>query len=148
LPNWYLGKLAAIKAKNALLKEQYQIILRSYENDQRQLEYRWGDEFKATVLDDLAQQKGSKRSVDYLQGRAGLRKGKDSLAVLDEAKAIAWAKDNSLPEAVKTTESILKTPLLEQFLSDGLVPDGCEFVSAADAFYPAPSRPLLTKDGE
>ncbi len=145
LPNWYLGQVNSIEAGLAKTEEQYKIIKAAFANRRKQLEYRWGAEFQATVCEDIDKQHGKKRSVDYLQGRAGHRAGRDKLVVHDDEKAAVWANNNNLGDAVKieVTTTILKKPLMEHVVATGEVPDGCEFVPAEDKFYPAVSKPLL-----
>ncbi len=143
LPNWYLGQVNSIDACREKMKEQYGKMLQALDNRRKQLEYRWGAEFRAEVNEDIASHRGKKRSFDYLQGRSGYRAGKDKLVVNDEKAAIEWADNGFLECAIKVTQSILKTPLMDHFKATGEVPDGCEIIEATDKFYPTVSKRLL-----
>lgn len=136
LPNWYLGKVNDIDAARKRVKEQAKVMIAQLDNAEKYLAYRWGQEFQACVDDDIAKQKSKKRSIDYLQGRAGYRKGRDSLLVNDEDQAIEWAETHC-PEAVVTSKRLVKTPLLDMVKEHGIIPDGCDYQESKDNFYPA-----------
>ena len=141
LQNWYLGKMADIEAARNRIKEQAKIMQAQLSQAEQHLAYMWGDQFQAAVEADLEAQGGKKRSVDYLQGRSGYRKGKTSVEVIDEKAAIAWCEKNC-PEAL-SPKLARKTPLADMFETDGVVADGCHVHPAEDRFYPAPPRPRL-----
>jgi len=143
--NWYLSQWNGADATRAKIKEQAAIMLRQVDMIQKQLQYLHGQEFRACVEDDIADQKGKKRSVDYLSGRAGMRQGKTSIEVFDEKLAIQWCKDNNCESALDD-KLARKTPLAEAFEADGVIPDGCIVHPAEDKFYPALSKPRLTRD--
>lgn len=79
---------------------------------------------------------GKRKSMVVAGKRLGFRKSPDSLEIVDEAAAKAWAKEN-LPEAVQvvTTEKLLKTPLKESMTKRGIVPDGVRMVEGEERFY-------------
>jgi phage host-nuclease inhibitor protein Gam len=77
------------------------------------------------------------RTVSFPNGKAGFRKSPDKLEIEDEKATLAWAKEHK-PEAVKVTESVLKTPLMEGFKATGELPDGVKFVEGVDTFYLKP----------
>ena len=89
------------------------------------------------ILEEYAKQElgnGKTRSIKLLSGTVGFRKSPMKLEVLDEAQAMAWAKTH-LKDAVKVTEFLLKTPILEHFKETGEMPDGCDKVDPKDNFY-------------
>lgn len=140
--NAYLARLANIDHGRAVAAEQYARIQKMFDGRERSLEYTKGAEFRAIAEADIASNpKG--RFFQYAMGRVQIRAGKDKLVVNDEAAAIQWAKDVEAVEAINTTESIRKTPLMDHFKETGEVPDGCEIIEATDKFYPAVSKRLL-----
>ena len=141
LQNWYLGKFKDADAAEARVKEQYKVMLAQIDQVRKHLAWKYGDQFREAVEADLDAQGGKKRSVDYLQGRAGFRKGKTSIEVLDEKAAIEWCEKNC-PEAL-SPKLARKTPLAAMFEADGIVPDGCQVHPAEDRFYPAVPQPRL-----
>lgn len=148
LPNWYLGKLNTIEALEAVLKHQYAIMLRELAARKRLLEYSWFEPFKLAVELDLDKpENAKKKSVNYLQGRAGNRASKQSLVVVDESKAIDWALANDCQDAVDI-KLARKKPLLEKYLADGVKPDGCEIVEATEKFFPSIEKPALESSPE
>jgi hypothetical protein len=74
------------------------------------------------------------RSVKLLFGSLGFRKRPDTLEVTDEAAAVVWAREH-VPDAVKVTTSLLKTPVKEYVQGTGEVPPGCEYHKGEDEFY-------------
>ncbi len=144
LQNWYLAELNKATACRTKLKEQYAVMLAQIDEHEKQLHWRWGDKFREAVEDDLAEQKGKKRSVDYLQGRAGFRMGKSSLEIADEDMAVKWAMENDCKSALKL-KITRKGPLIKAFEADGIIPDGCVVRPAEDKFFPARPKPELTR---
>jgi len=134
--NWYLGQLNSLDACRAVLKDQYQAMLHELDGRQRALEWRWYNDFRNAVEADLADpaNKG-KKSVNYLQGKAGYRKSREKLVVNDEAAAVAWAIENDCQGAIDMRLA-RTTPLIEKYQADKVVPDGCEISPAAEGFFP------------
>lgn len=81
-----------------------------------------------------SQIKGRKaKSVPTLWGRAGFRRSRAGVSIIDAEKALAFAKSHSLP--FKVTESVLKRPLLDHIVETGEVPTGIEYVPSQEKFY-------------
>lgn len=83
-----------------------------------------------------------KKSVKLLTGTIGYHSGKESIHISDKTKALAWAKTNC-PDAIKVEESLLKTPLMEYFKTNGAEPDGCQYKPATEHFS---AKPIDGKD--
>lgn len=79
---------------------------------------------------------GKRKSMIVAGKRLGFRKSPDSLEIVDEEAAKAWAKEH-LPEAVQivTTEKLLKAPLKEVLTKQGIVPDGVRLNQGEERFY-------------
>jgi hypothetical protein len=79
---------------------------------------------------------GKRKSMIVAGKRLGFRKLPDSLEIVDEGAAKAWAKEH-LPEAVQvvTTEKLLKAPLKEVLTKQGIVPDGVRLNQGEERFY-------------
>lgn len=133
--DWYMGKLAAIEARRELAKSQLAVILKQLDNEQASLVFLAGGTVREQVIKDIAEQAGKKKSKDYLQGRAGMRKIATKLAFDDEDLALAWAEEHA-PEAVKITKSLLKMPLNEMFRAEGIIPPGSRVEAEREKFYP------------
>ena len=133
LADWYLRKLALIKAEQDLLNAQHQKRMQTLLAAERSLELRWKDRFEDVVMHDMAAQKGKKKSVAYAYGTGGLRTTKKTV-VTDEDAALEWAEEHC-EGAVKVTVSLLKSALPK----DKVVP-GIERKSET-TFYAKPSKP-------
>lgn len=141
--NRYLAEFNSIEACKSALKHQYGVMLKELAARKTVLQYHWHDAFKQAVKEDLAKPENSKKkSVNYLQGRAGYRKSKLHLLVNDEAAAIDWALENDCEGAVDTTLRY-KILLLEKYQADGKVPDGCDVIQPKESFFPMAARPVL-----
>jgi len=79
---------------------------------------------------------GKRKSMIVAGKRVGFRKLPDSLEIVDEDAAKAWAKEH-LPAAVQvvTTEKLLKAPLKEVLTKQGIVPDGVRLNQGEERFY-------------
>ena len=138
--DWALGKIRHhemnMSARAALAKEQIKRINEWVERENRS-DQNFVD-YMATVLEPFAkaqlQDEKKKRSVSLPNGKVGFRKAGGGLNVIDEAAAIAWAKENC-KEAIKIKESILKKPLTTLMKEKGELADGCEPVPERDNFY-------------
>lgn len=81
------------------------------------------------------QVEGSKtRSVKYIHGVTGFRKLPASLDIDDETVAEEWSREN-LPDAIKITTSILKTPLQAHIETTGEAVPGVTYNPGGDRFY-------------
>lgn len=76
-----------------------------------------------------------KRSIPLIHGKAGFRKGRDSIDIHNMDALVEYAKKNDIP--VKTVESVLKKDLLAKIKETGQVPDPkiAFMVEAKDNFY-------------
>ncbi len=136
LQEWYLGRLASIEARRDLVKAGAASMQIRLDTEEAALVWKFGQLFQDKVLEDLDKQPGKSRSVQYLLGKAGLRKQPGGLMVVDDQKALEWADAGGCPAAVKTVKSLLKTPLNETWQATGLIPPGCVLTEAKDKFYP------------
>lgn len=145
LPNWYLGLLADIDHRRELIKQMAAEMQRELDRRESALAWKFGQQFKQQVLEDLAKQKGKTKSVKYLLGKAGLRTIADKMVVRDEQAVLEWARKNC-PEAVKIVESLLITPLKKLLEDTGELAPGCEIHEGYEKFYPEvePARLRMT----
>ncbi len=145
--NWYMAQLNSINACRAELKVQIEVMKRELDTRQRALEYRWYDDFKQAVEADLDKPGYGKKSVNYLQGRAGFRKGKDKLVVTDEAAAVSWALDNDCAGAVDM-KLARTTLLMESYQATKKKPAGCDIIPAKESFFPKMEKYQLPAEPE
>lgn len=104
------------------------------QNQINQLNIRFGEDFQQAVTADLKAQGGKKKSFDYILGKAGWRKGKDTIDVADEKKAIAHAEMHH-PQCVK---SKLDKAAMKALYNDGKgeLLDGTSFKPGRQEFFP------------
>ena len=141
LPNWYLGIHAECDTVEKRIKEQAKVLQAEVDARRKALAYHWGREFKARVDDDLADQHGKKKSINYAIGKAGYRKTKEKLVILDDAKFISWAK-MECPDCLEFRVA-RKTPAVDHLHETGEVPPGCSLEPAEDRFFPAEATDAL-----
>lgn len=93
--------------------------------------------FMTGVLTEMARAfpypKGSK-TMKLGFGEIGKKQIGGGLVVEDEAAAMAWARAN-LPEAIKKTEELLKTPIKQWIESTGTAVPGCVVNEKTDKPY-------------
>lgn len=75
---------------------------------------------------------GDKKSRKLPHGTFGFRRSRDTVEVVDEELAVAWA-ERACPDAVK--KRVIKTPLIKWVKESGVIPDGCEWVEGRDEFF-------------
>ena len=100
-------RLALVSRKEALVANLDRQ-LKAVENRANWLNLRFNTELSAFTTAQIAGQKKKYFDTDY--GRMQFRTSQGSTKVLDEKRAIEWAKENA-PGAIKTAESILVSEL-------------------------------------
>jgi len=135
LVNRYLDRLDRIAQQRKVIKDQYARINAALDASEAALVWHYGEEVKEQFFADLNNRKGKDKFVDYPFGRIRKAKIGAKLEVVDEAKAIAWAKKNC-KDAVICSERLVKTPLNDMLKADGLIPDGCELSEEREKIYP------------
>lgn len=136
---WFLhgenNDVAAIER----VKAQADKLIAYFEARRRARQWRYGTEFRATVENDLAEQRKKdkrKKSVTYATGTAGFRKAPALVIVKDKKALMDWCGVN-LPAAVPMEPHLHLTPIKEHFAKTGEIPDGCDVVEEREQFYPA-----------
>ena len=85
------------------------------------------------------------KSTRLPHGQIGYRASRASVEIVDQEKALAFAKARGLE--VRVTESVNKTPLLESVVRDGEEPDpvtdGFRYVPPTDAFFITPDLEFI-----
>ena len=141
LPPWYLARVAECDAVQARIKEQTKALLGDVESRRQALARCWGAAFQAQVDSDLEAQGGKKKSINYSTGKAGYRKSRERLAILDDAEFITWAK-MECPDCLEYRVA-RKTPAVEHMKETGELPPGTALLPAEDQFYPLVAQPTL-----
>lgn len=95
---------------------------------------RFQAELHAWVIAELADRGGKLRSLHLPAGRVGIRRRGPKIEIANQAAVLTWAAEHC-PDAIKRSESVLKTPLAEHFESTGELPDGAVLHDAADVFF-------------
>ena len=139
---WLLRKVADCQARAARAKAWAEREVEQAEAEEARLLARFSAELEEYSKVRLANGKGKKKSFDLPSGRLGFRTNAAHLKVIDDAKALAWAKINA-PSAVVTvpaTEKLSRAELALAFKNGvagaaGEIPSGAEFVEAKEDFY-------------
>lgn len=134
LQTWFLGQEAQLEAMEARLAEQAKIIQAQIDARRKALHYRWGEAFRAKVLEDLKAQGGKKKSVDYGLGKAGLRTKPEKFQILDGPALQAWCEVHCM-DALEL--KIARTgPIKDWIKANGELPPGCDLFEKREEFYP------------
>jgi phage host-nuclease inhibitor protein Gam len=75
-----------------------------------------------------------RKTLRLPDGTLGFRSKRPILQIEDEERVLEWCAQN-LPDAVKTSRSILKTPLNEHLKETGEIPPGCDLDAGGDEFF-------------
>jgi hypothetical protein len=112
---WVLNKMSECDAEEMGIEARIKAVTENLNSDLRQTrgrrEYlmgRFGEGLKAFAHFD--QGLGKRRTTSTAFGKLSFRTTPESIEIVDMALAVEWAKTNA-PDAVKTVESVLKTPL-------------------------------------
>lgn len=147
LASEYLGEMAAAAAEIARFTEardhELQRIAQKYEMLMAPAKIR--HQRCERFVCELAQRAdfGKKKSRDVGNGTYGRKTEPERVKVLDQDKAVAWARDH-FPGAVKTktTETVdhraIAPAILARVHADGEVPDGFEHVAERETYYAKP----------
>jgi len=139
LQEWYLEEMGKCDYAADRIREQADKMLKEIENRKKALEWRFGNEFRALVEQDLKERNSGQgkpvRSVKYLTGTAGFRTTQPKLIVTNAKTLMDWAAINC-PEAVKMEPKLHITPIKGYIEQNGDVPPGCDYRGKADKFYP------------
>ena len=144
LPDWYLGQEAQIDAMEQKVREQSNVLLRHLDSQKKALKWKWGAQFQVIVDQKLAEQKGKKKSVDFLTGKAGYRVKPAKITITDRAAIKAWCEEHCLDALELVVQRT--TPIREHIESTGEVPPGVEHTPKHDAFFPALLHPSLEEE--
>lgn len=135
----YLAKLGELEteiARNAEIADRRVQMIRAWEaeaNGRLDREAGWLRQAVASLAEGYDY--GKKKSRALPHGTFGVRQGRDTLEIRDQAAAVAFAQANGLP----VVTSVGKTPLMEHLKATGEVPDGCELRAATSVFFVQPA---------
>jgi phage host-nuclease inhibitor protein Gam len=94
---------------------------------------RFGGELEAWAKEQIARE-FRRKSLSLPSGTLGFRTEPQRLTVQDEARVLAWCR-SSLPRAVKTAHSVLKSEITDYIKSSGELPPGVEITGGGERFY-------------
>lgn len=87
---------------------------------------------KGVVSENLKVNPKAKKSLDFLTGSAGFRKGKAKIEVEDEEKAIRACNELSIKTIIKV--SVSKSAVMDYVKNGGNAPDGTKYVEGDESF--------------
>ena len=92
--------------------------------------------------DSFKREYGTKSLALTHGARVGYEKGRDRVEIMDEAKAVTFARQHGIPVAEKVSTTVPKTALKDYVTTAGVEPDpdtdGFLFVPGAERFYVKP----------
>jgi hypothetical protein len=96
--------------------------------------HRFGAELEAWLQQKLQEENGRRKSVAPPAGLVGYRTEPSRLQVIDEAKLLDWCR-RVLPDAVKVSETVLRSAVADHVRTTGECPDGAELAGGGQRFY-------------
>jgi hypothetical protein len=141
IATWVMGKLNELDTTADMVRQQAERMLAALEHRKKAVLWKWGLNLKAAVDRRLALQKHSKKSVDFLTGRAGYRTTPEKMQIVDGSKLLEWCAFNC-PEALGT-EIKRTTPVKQYIKTTGDIPPGVRWIDKHETFYPAINKPEL-----
>ena len=128
--SWVVRKIVEARARQQRIKDWAQAELQSAQREEKFFLERFGDELEAWT----AENNNGKKTLRLPDGTLGFRHKRAVIQIQDEDRVLDWCRDH-LPEAVKVSESVLKTPLNEHLKETGELPPGCDLDNGGDEFY-------------
>lgn len=104
--DWYLRKLANLRAERERITAQYQTMIRQSESDENSLIERYGSQFENLVRTELEAAKSKRKSLTFFHGTAGFRTVPSRIVIESEADALTTAR--LVAPATITTETVEK----------------------------------------
>lgn len=129
--DWVIKKITAVDDEIDRLEEQHRRRVKQLENEKTFFEERFSRELEAFVKANLD---GRKKSIDFPHGRAGFRKSRETIEIVDKDRNLEWAKKNC-PNAVRKREYTTKTEQVKHLKETGELPVGCELKPSQNRFF-------------
>ena len=105
VPAWYLKRMGHVASERSILKAQYKAMMARLDNIERHLRWRWSEVFAGMVEETIASEGGKKKSVNYLEGKAGFRTV-NKVDIFDEDLAKDHCREK-IQDAVRVKEDLM-----------------------------------------
>jgi len=128
--DWVLQQIARAQDELERITVQYESRKKDLEKRIEWFRKRFGFELEQWARKNLPH---NRKTVKLAHGNLRFRTVKPQVEIVDQEKALDWAKQNC-PDAVVVRESVLKTPLKETIFETGEIPDGVEVTPAGEKF--------------
>jgi hypothetical protein len=89
---WFLRKIANLRAERERITAQYQTMMRQSETDESNLIERYGSQFENLVRAELDASKSKRKSLTFFNGTAGFRTVPARIVIDSEADALQTAR--------------------------------------------------------
>ena len=132
--NWVVRRVVEARGYAQRVKEWAEAEQRRARREEDFFLGRFGVDINRWLNAELSKRGGKAKSINLPAGRVGLRHRGAKIEVIDPDAVMDWARANC-PEAIKQSESLLKTPLNEHFESTGELPAGTTLESERTDLY-------------
>ncbi len=95
---------------------------------------RFGNELEQWLQQKLQAENGRRKSIALPAGVVGYRTESARMQIIDEAKLLDWCR-RALPDAVKVSETVLRSAVADHIRATGEVPGGAELGGGGQRFY-------------
>jgi hypothetical protein len=131
--NWLVRKVMASRQYGQDVKRWAELEMRRAEREEACLMYLFGRQIERWAREEIGKLGGRRKSISLPAGTVAFRKVNAHLVVEDEARLMAWARDNC-PTAIQVTERLAKTPINELFTETGELPEGARLEREREVF--------------
>jgi hypothetical protein len=132
--NWVVRKIVEARAYADRVKIWAELECRRAKREEEFFLRRFGVELEAWARLQIAQQHDRRRSVSLPAGVVGFRKVTNRLSIIDEKRLLFWCRQH-LPSAIRTIESVPKTPLMDYLKATGECPPGTQLHGGDERFH-------------
>lgn len=131
--NWLVRRIVNAREYKRRVELWAAAEIRRAEREEQFFLARFARELEEFARKQIAQQRGRK-SLPLPAGTIGFRTSPRRLDVRDERRLLAWCR-RVIPSAIKTTEHVLKSSVIEHVERTGELPDGSELAGGDERFY-------------
>jgi phage host-nuclease inhibitor protein Gam len=132
--NWLVRRIVSAREYKRRIELWAAAEIRRAEREEAFFLARWGAELERYVRSRIEEQRGRRKSLPLPAGTVGFRTAPRRLDVRDEQRLLAWCR-RVIPSAIKTTEHVLKSSVIEHIERTGELPEGSELAGGDERFY-------------
>jgi len=132
--NWLVRRVLEAREYKSKVAEWAESERRRAEREEQSLLFLFGQQLQAWASSELAKFKGRRKTLNLPAGMLSFRHENEKLVIDDEQAVLEWARGH-LPDAIQTTEKLMKSILNQHFADTREVPEtGAHVAPATEKF--------------